>query len=127
PERYGQVMEQMGHVTDMMPTLCAAAGARYPAQYKGRDVLPAEGENLLPAIAKGTVQPHQPVCWSLNGERAVITGKHKLISAGENAPWELYDLEKDRTESSNRAADFPMQAKDMQQHWENWARHVGIR
>ncbi|MFD2887970.1 arylsulfatase [Chitinophaga cymbidii] len=127
PERYGQVMEQMGHVTDIMPTLCAAAGARYPTQYKGREVLPVEGENLLPAIAKGTVQPHQPVCWSLNDERAVITGKHKLISAGKNAPWELYDLEKDRTESNDRAASSPLQAKDMQQHWENWAQHVGIR
>lgn len=127
PQRQGQVMEQMGHVTDIMPTLCAVAGARYPTQYKGRDVLPMEGQNLLPAIEKGKVQPHQPVFWSLGDEKAVITGTYKLISAGKDAPWELYDLAKDRIEINNHAAALPQQVKDMQQQWENWAQHVGIR
>jgi arylsulfatase len=127
PQRNGRVMDQVGHVTDMMPTLCAAAGARYPTQYNGRAVLPAEGQNLLPAIEKGATQPHQPIFWSLNDEKAVIDGKYKLAAAGKDAPWELYDLEKDRTEMNDRAAALPQQARQMQQQWENWAQRVGAR
>ncbi|MBO9153472.1 arylsulfatase [Chitinophaga sp. GCM10012297] len=127
PQRYGQIIEQAGHVTDMMPTLCAAAGARYPTRYKGHSVLPMEGRNLLPVIETGKVQSHPPVFWSLNDEKAIITGKYKLTAAGKNAPWELYNLEKDRMENDNCAATFPLQVKDMQQQWETWAKRVGIR
>lgn len=126
-QRNGEVMKQVGHVTDIMPTLCAAAGARYPARYKGRSVLPAEGQNLLPVIEKGKVQPHRPVYWSLNDEKAIITGKYKLLSAGKNAPWELYDLENDRVEENDRAAASPGQVKEMKRQWEDWAERVGIQ
>lgn len=127
PQRRGQIMRQVGHVTDMMPTLCAAAGARYPARYKGRDILPVEGQSLLPAIQHGKVQPHQPVFWSLNDEKAVITGTYKLASTGKDGPWELYDLEKDRTELNDHATALPQKVQEMRQQWEKWAQHVGIR
>ncbi|WP_157986740.1 arylsulfatase [Chitinophaga alhagiae] len=125
PERNGQVLEQVGHVTDIMPTLCAATGARYPAQYKGRQILPTEGQSLLPAIQQGKALPHQPIYWSLGNHKAVMADGYKLASSGTGKPWQLYNLEKDRTELDNRAASLPQQATTMQQLWEKWAERTG--
>src|SRR5687767_7729526 len=44
-----------GHVIDLMPTVLEAAGATYPKTYRGREVIPAEGKSLLPALRGGTI------------------------------------------------------------------------
>ena len=125
-QRRGQIMEQVGHVTDIMPTLCALSGAQYPAYYKNKKILPMEGQSLLPAIEKGTVKPHQPVFWFLDGHKAVLTGNDKLESVGNGAPWELYNIKEDRAELNDRAAGAPARVKDLAAQWENWATRAGI-
>ncbi len=40
--------------------------------------------------------------------------------------WELYDLEADRTELKNLAAQFPGIVADLTARWEQWAARVGV-
>ena len=125
-QRHGQIMEQVGHVTDIMPTLCALSGAQYPTYYKNKKILPMEGQSLLPAIEQGTVQPHRPVFWFLDGHSAMLDGNDKLETTGDGAPWELYNLREDRAELHDRSATDAARVKAMAAQWENWARRAGI-
>ena len=40
--------------------------------------------------------------------------------------WELYDIESDRTELNNLAAQFPDIVTDLITRWEQWAARVGV-
>ena len=40
--------------------------------------------------------------------------------------WELYDIEKDRTEWNNVAAEYPDVLKKMVRKWEEWANECYI-
>ncbi|HWB93424.1 MAG TPA: arylsulfatase [Puia sp.] len=124
--RRGGMVRQVGHVVDLLPTLCAVTGARYPAKFKGRDIPAPEGQSLLAAITEGKVSPHRPIYWALNGHKAVLAGDYKLEAVGEDAPWELYDLSKDRAELDDLAAKYPGRVKEMADMWQRWADKVGV-
>jgi arylsulfatase len=55
------------------------------------------------------------------GNRAVRVGDWKLVAAGNNAPWELYDLKTDRAESNNLAAAHPEKVRELDQVWTRMA------
>ena len=40
--------------------------------------------------------------------------------------WELYDMENDRTETNNIAAQHPDKVRAMAAQWLNWAKRTGI-
>jgi arylsulfatase len=52
------------------------------------------------------------------GNRALRMGDWKIVAAGADAPWELYDLSKDRSESQNMAAAKPEKLRELAQQWE---------
>jgi arylsulfatase len=124
--RRGGMVRQVGHVVDLLPTLCAVTGARYPAKFKGRDIPAPEGQSLLAAITEGKASPHRPIYWALNGHKAILAGDYKLEAVGEDAPWELYDLSKDRAELDDLAAKYPGRVKEMADMWQRWADKVGV-
>ncbi len=41
-------------------------------------------------------------------------------------PWELYDLEADRTELNDLAARMPERAKKLAAQWERWAKRTNV-
>lgn len=125
-DRRGQIMEQVGHVTDMMPTICAAAGATYPRAYKGQAILPQEGQNLLPALLTGKATDHAPIYWALRGQRALLSGKYKLLSTGPTDAWQLFDLQGDRAETKDLAAANPELVRRLSARWAAWASRTGV-
>ena len=42
---------------------------------------------------------HDDLWWQHEGNRAIRVGDWKLVAAGREGPWELYDLATDRTET----------------------------
>jgi arylsulfatase len=52
------------------------------------------------------------------GNRALRVGDWKLVAAGAQGPWELYDLSVDRGESRNRAAEEPARVAEMNALWQ---------
>jgi len=52
-------------------------------------------------------------------------GKWKIAWAGKG-PWELYDMEIDRTEMHDLAKAHPERLGGMVEKWEQWARETGV-
>jgi arylsulfatase len=115
----GTVTGQVGHIIDIMPTFMEVAGAEYPDQLDSRKLKPLAGKSLLPIFRGKQREPHDVLYWQYGKAKAVRTGNWKLVRLG-NADWELYDLEKDRTELNNLASQHPQKVKQMTGMWEDW-------
>ncbi len=85
-----------------MATLLDVTGIAYPAQYQGRSVLPLEGHSLQAAFEQDLAE-RPPMFWEHEGNAAVRIGRWKLVRKYPG-PWELYDMEADRTELHDLAA-----------------------
>jgi arylsulfatase len=124
-KRRGQFEHQSGHLIDLMATCVELAGAKYPEQYQGNRIKPMEGISLLPAFAGKPLNRKAPLFWEHEGNRAIREGKWKLV-AKEDQPWELYDMEKDRTEMSDQAAKQPAKVKELAAKWDAWAARANV-
>jgi len=114
------------HLIDLMPTFVELAGADYPKQFDGHPVLPMEGRSLVPLLKGETVKDRGPMFWEYRGARAVREGRWKLV-AERGKPWELYDLQADRSEVHNIIKQHPDRAARMQTRYEKWAKRIGAR
>ncbi|MHC4309852.1 MAG: sulfatase/phosphatase domain-containing protein [Planctomycetota bacterium] len=94
-------------------------GAVYPKQLNGRRLKQPVGKSLLPIFQGKQRKEHDVLFWQFSKAKAVRTGKWKLVRLGQT-DWELYDLEKDRTELNNLALQYPQKVKQMAAMWEDW-------
>ncbi|WPP51818.1 arylsulfatase [Catalinimonas niigatensis] len=118
------VSDAPGQIVDIMPTLIELAQATYPESYQGHEVLPMEGISLLPIMKGSTLERNQPMFWEYNGSRAGREGGWKLV-AERGGVWELYNLQKDRTEMNNLVSKHPERVADMEEKYNAWAERIG--
>ena len=97
------IVHQPVHVIDILPTLLEAAGVPLPERREGRPVTPVEGESFLPLLSGAPWQRDRPIFFEHEGNRAVRDGQWKLVSRHPGS-WELYDMQRDRTELHDLAA-----------------------
>jgi arylsulfatase A-like enzyme len=88
------------HVVDVLPTLVELAGGK-PDAPSGPGLA---GRSLVPAFARDGAVSRDFLYFNHNHNRAIRAGDWKLIATGDDGPWELYDLGKDRSEQHNLAA-----------------------
>lgn len=123
----GAITREFGHVMDILPTLCQAAGIEYPEEYDGRELDPCEGKSLLPVFRGNQREGHDWLFWAQRWDIAVRHGNWKSIGHGDPGDirnWELYDLEADRTESVDLAAKHPDVLKRMIDAWGDWSERM---
>jgi arylsulfatase len=120
----GKYRQQVGHVTDLMPTCLDLAGATYPKELGKRHLIPLPGRSLIPAF-QGKPVVERILAWEHEGNRAIRVGDWKLVAAFRG-PWELYDLKTDRSETTNLAAKEPERVKDLAERWQKWGDDVGV-
>ena len=118
-KRAGELERQPGHLIDLMATCVDVSGATYPQERDGETIPPLEGRSLAPAFEGQTIE-RDAIYWEHEGNRAIRVGEWKLV-AKENQPWELFDMEADRTEMHNRAADMPERVSELSAKWRAWA------
>jgi arylsulfatase len=116
--------DQVGHVIDFMPTCLELAGASYPESYHGNDIKPMEGRSLVPVFEGRDREAHDVLHWAHEGNHAVRMGRWKLVMEKDN-PWELYDMEADRTELNDLAVQRPQMLAELRARFEDWADKVG--
>jgi arylsulfatase A-like enzyme len=119
----GELRQQAGHVIDIMATCVEVSGAAYPDKHLGQDIHPPAGVSLVPAFADKALG-REALYFQHLGNRAVRAGKWKLVAL-KGKPWELYDLEIDRTETTNLIGQNPEKAKELAALWRAWATQVG--
>jgi arylsulfatase len=119
--RRGEIERQPGHVIDIMPTCVALAGATYPREFNGRSIKPMAGVSLLPAFVGAQIPRESPIFWEHEGNRAIRSGRWKLVAKGVDGPWELYDLDTDRGELHDLAAQQPDRVRELAARWQKWA------
>jgi arylsulfatase A-like enzyme len=125
PDRW---IRQPVHVMDVMPTLCEAAGAVYPATFQGRTILPEEGKSLLGLIREGKME-ERGIGFEHQGARAWREGDWKIVWSKRmphEIRWELYNLAEDRCETTDLAGQYPDRLKAMVAEWERWAKRVQV-
>ena len=110
----GTFIHEPGHIIDLMATAVEAAGATYPA-----DKTPMAGKSLLPAFKQQTID-RDAMYWEHEGNRAVRMGAWKLV-ARHDEPWELYNVEEDRSELNNLINQHTERAEEMIAAYNRWA------
>ena len=118
--RPGELEHQPGHLIDIMATCIDVAAADYPTDMDGQPITPPEGVSLRPAF-QGKSLNRETLYWEHESNRAVRVGNWKLVARGERGAWELYDLDADRTEMHDLAAEQPERVAEMAQRWQTWA------
>lgn len=116
-----KLVREPSHFIDIMATVVDAGKAKYPTEYKGAEIHPMAGKSLLPLVQGKDFDRGKPIFWEHENNRAVRDGKWKIVTKG-NGPWELYDMEADRSETNNLADQHPDLVKKMAGQWDEWAK-----
>lgn len=121
----GSVEHAPAHVVDLMATFLDLAGIEYPETYHGRQVVPHEGESLVPLLHGQPWNRRSPIFWEHEGNRAVRAGRWKLVSM-YGRDWELYDMNRDRTELCNLAGKMPSRVGELALLYDQWSERCHV-
>jgi arylsulfatase A-like enzyme len=113
----GALRTTPGHVIDIVPTVLEVAGVQ-PSEKVNEQAVPAlPGKSLMGAIQKNESVERESLWWMHEGNKAIRRGDWKLVAL-KSGEWELYDLQKDRGESENLAAQHPEKVKELAALWQ---------
>jgi arylsulfatase len=124
-DRNGKLEHQPGHLVDIMATLVDVSGALYPAEVSGHRVQPMEGLSLAPAFRGEPLHRVKPIFWEHEGNCAVRAGPWKAVRK-HGEPWELHNLDEDRTEQRNVIGTYKAMGEHLLRQWDDWAAASGV-
>lgn len=120
--------DQPSHIVDIFPTLLDVANISYPVEFKGNRILDLEGESLSSILFKESSEKleQREIGWGLFGNRAYRKGKWKIVWGVTTEKWELYNMNKDRTETIDLSERYPKIVNDLKKKWKSWAKRCGL-
>ena len=122
----GKIEKAPSHLIDIMASVVDISGATYPEAFKGHEIIPMEGVSLVPVFQGQPLQRDEPIFFEHTGNRGLREGKWKLVAL-KGKPWELYDMEADRTELNNLAAQMPEKVAAMSALYDAWAERAFVK
>ncbi len=112
----GTITRQPAHLIDFMATFLEIGQARYPKTVGKRKIDPLQGKSLLPILEGKERKGHETLYFQFGTDRALRKENWKLVSA-KGGKWELYDLDKDRTELNDLSDKYPERVNEMSKEW----------
>ena len=131
----GSVRSQFTHAVDLTPTLLGAMGLTMPTEVDGVAQQRVDGVDASRTVVDGSTPEHRDTQYfemhgsrsvyhrgwkatsnfvsPLFNERAHITGSFSY----ETDVWQLFDLEHDFSESTDRSAEFPELLRELEERW----------
>ncbi len=127
----GEWNKSFVHVSDIMPTVLALAGANYPQETKGTPLKQPIGKSILPLLNGETtaLSAEKGMGWELFEGKAYIKGNWKILRLGKpfgTGTWQLYDLEKDPGEINDLSQQFPAKRDSLISDWMKYAEENGV-
>eukprot|EP00913_Durusdinium_trenchii_P023437 g22015.t1 len=113
----GELRHNPGHVIDIAPTILDVIGGKPFKTWKGKPVPEAPGKSLAPAFTKDGTVDHETLWWMHEGNRAIRIGDWKLVSDNDGKTWSLFNLARDRSETTDLADSQPRKAKELRDAW----------
>jgi arylsulfatase len=114
----GEMRNTPAHIIDLVPTILAACGGKAIPSWNDKPVPSPPGKSLIPLFSRDSKSLHDSLWWLHEDNRALRAGNWKIVAAGKDSPWELYDLTADRSESHNLASDHPDKVRELAAIWE---------
>ena len=121
-----------------MATIADLSKAKYPEVLNGNKIIPMQGMSLVQSFNSDKVVS-RTLYWEHEGNRGIRRGNWKLVSEAWSVPaaldsleilplnlWELYDMEKDRSELNNLANIYPEIVKELASEWQDWASRAAV-
>jgi arylsulfatase len=123
----GQIRHQYHHSNDIVPTILDVVGLKMPTVYRGVKQYPVNGVSMRYTFASGKAPTKKKrQYYAMLGTRGLWQGGWKAVAlhapisgAGhfDKDKWELYHVDKDRSESKNVAAQYPAKLKSLIRAW----------
>lgn len=123
----GQWNYEFVHVTDLMPTILELTNTSYPKQFNGKNIHELIGKSMLPILngQSSSIHSNEGMGWELFEMKAYVKGKWKILRMPRplaTGQWELYNLEKDPTETTDLSAQFPQIKQELIDAWQQYAK-----
>ncbi|MFM8794220.1 MAG: arylsulfatase, partial [Acidimicrobiales bacterium] len=138
----GGLRTQFHHVTDIYPTLLAAAGIEAPARVNGIDQLDIDGVSMLPVIDSADApEDHHTQYFEMFGNRAIyhdgwvaacFHGRlpwkrfDSVPFDGPQEKWELYDIRSDFSQGVDLSARHPEKLEELKRIFDAEARRNNV-
>lgn len=120
-----RIISQYGFLPDIVETCLDVASAYRPSTMNNQPVPVSDGRSLKKVLQGGKTPIHtEPICCEHEGNRMVRDGQWKLVSFFAE-PWELYNVETDRSEAFNLAEKYPGMVEKLRKAYGEWASRVG--
>jgi arylsulfatase A-like enzyme len=128
----GEIRSQFHHVIDFVPTILEAAGIPEPTFVNGVQQRPIEGVSMLYSFNNARAsERHETQYFEMLGNRGIYhkgwtaVTKHRTpwltgivkMPAFDDDVWELYDTNKDWTQSKDLAKENPEMLHHLQRQW----------
>ncbi|SDT41274.1 arylsulfatase [Microlunatus soli] len=122
----GRISHHPHQLTDVMATVLDVTGLRYPASRAGRPLTPIEGRSMINSwLGRPEADRNRLLYWEHEGNCAVRQGRWKLVRKF-GGPWELYDIDADRTELHDLAAAHRPVVQHLAAAYQAWAKRCGV-
>jgi arylsulfatase len=128
----GVLRSDNSHLIDIMATCLDITGIEYPKNFNGNSIQPYEGSSLVPAFLNKPID-RGSIFWEHEGNRAIRSGKWKLVSrtqkekkftVSDEKAWELYDMNADPSETVDLAKKMPEKVNELALLWEKEAQRT---
>ncbi len=125
-ELNGKILEQPSYLPDLVETCLDLANATRPKIRYRKPIPQGDGVSLIGTL-QGDARPihRKPFFIEHEGNRIARDGKWKLVSYF-NQPWELYDLDADRSEGNDLSDTYPEMVSRLDAAYQNWAHRSGV-
>ena len=119
----GSINRDPIHLIDVMPTLAEITRSPVPTNFDNRQLRPVSGQSLNPIFQGQSIVRDQPLHFLFAQDRGIRVGDWKAVSF-RGAPWELYNLNDDRTETNNLAKHDPQRLTEMVDTWTDMSKTI---
>jgi arylsulfatase A-like enzyme len=129
----GKLDHQPGHLIDLMATCLDVSGIAHPKEFGGHKIQPLEGVSLQPAFHAKKLGRKDALYFDHHLNGAIRDDQWKLVRYGQTGreasvrAWELYDMEKDRSETNDLANEHPEKVEELEAKWEKWAVRARVK